>query len=183
MIHGSSLRLLQSIAASFGVWGYRNRFLRSIMNVVPRSWHHSSQKKISKPQLKFPLRHRHIPAEYILLHPPSYGNFRRIRFKIKVRMILLYFFGENYHTFYILLAPSFFHHKWQCIVITCTTNIILLCFETQVYIYDLDRRHIWWFYWVKIVFSTYSQHMWIPIFRHFSHRFFVFNGQVIVREG
>ena len=55
MIHGSSLRLLQSIAASFGVWGYRNRFLRSIMNVVPRSWHHSSQKKISKPQLKFPL--------------------------------------------------------------------------------------------------------------------------------
>jgi hypothetical protein len=33
MIHGSSRRLLQSIAASFGVWGYRNRFLRSITNV------------------------------------------------------------------------------------------------------------------------------------------------------
>ena len=32
MIHGSSRRLLQSIAASFGVRGYRNRFLRSIMN-------------------------------------------------------------------------------------------------------------------------------------------------------
>ena len=36
MIHGSSLRLLQSIAASFGVWGYRNRFLWFMVNVVPR---------------------------------------------------------------------------------------------------------------------------------------------------
>ena len=31
MIHGSSRRILQFIAASFGVWGYCNRFLRSIM--------------------------------------------------------------------------------------------------------------------------------------------------------
>ena len=44
MIHGSSLRLLQSIAASFGVWGYRNRFLRSIMNVVTKILAPQSQK-------------------------------------------------------------------------------------------------------------------------------------------
>ena len=36
MIHGASRRLLQSSAASFGVWGYCNRFLRSIMNACVR---------------------------------------------------------------------------------------------------------------------------------------------------
>ena len=41
MIHGSS-RLLQSIAASFGGWGYRNRFLRSIMNVIAIIVNHSN---------------------------------------------------------------------------------------------------------------------------------------------
>ena len=55
MIHGSFRRLLQFIAASFGVWGYRNRFLRSIMNVVQHLLNHSSQKKNIKPPLKFPL--------------------------------------------------------------------------------------------------------------------------------
>ena len=34
MIRGSSRRLLPSIAASFGVWGHRDRFLRSLMNVI-----------------------------------------------------------------------------------------------------------------------------------------------------
>jgi len=42
MIHGSSRRLLQSIAASFGGWGYRNRFLRSIMNVIATIVNHSN---------------------------------------------------------------------------------------------------------------------------------------------
>jgi len=46
MIHGSSWRILQFIAASFGVWGYRNRFLRSIMNVVQHSWTTQVKKKI-----------------------------------------------------------------------------------------------------------------------------------------
>ena len=55
MIHGSSRRILQFIAASFGVWGYRNRFLRSIMNVIQHLLNHSSQKKNMKPPLKFSL--------------------------------------------------------------------------------------------------------------------------------
>ena len=46
MIHGSSRRILQFIAASFGVWGYRNRFLRSIMNVIQDSWITQVKKKI-----------------------------------------------------------------------------------------------------------------------------------------
>jgi hypothetical protein len=32
------------------------------------------------------------------------------------------------------------HAVWY--MYTCTTNVFLLCFETQVYNYDLDRRHI-----------------------------------------
>ena len=56
MIHGSSRRILQFIAASFDVWGYRNRFLRSIMNVIQHLLNHSSQKKNMKPPLKFSLR-------------------------------------------------------------------------------------------------------------------------------
>ena len=55
MIHGSSRRILQFIAASFDVWGYRNRFLRSIMNVIQHLLNHSSQKKNMKPPLKFSL--------------------------------------------------------------------------------------------------------------------------------
>ena len=57
MIHGSSRRILQFIAASFGVWGYRNRFLRSIMNVVQHSWTTQVKKKYETTS--------EIPFEYV----------------------------------------------------------------------------------------------------------------------
>ena len=69
MIHGSSRRLLQFIAASFGVGGYRNRFLRSIMNVIQHLLNHSSQKKNMKPPLKFSLSHQDFSLFFVFLVP------------------------------------------------------------------------------------------------------------------
>ena len=57
-----------------------------------------------------------------------------------------------HHTKYIMyhihvhMCTLCMYNILYCMWYTCTTNIILLCFETQVYIYDLDRRHIWSFY-------------------------------------
>ena len=70
MIHGSSRRLLQSIAASFGVWGYRNRFLRSIMIVNPQVWGSlKSKKKIETSfEIPFPLSRRSDRSDPVVGH-------------------------------------------------------------------------------------------------------------------
>ena len=62
MIHGSSRRLLQSIAASFGVWGYRSRFLRSIMNVIAIIVNHSCQ-NFETSNLKFSFQSSHTISQ------------------------------------------------------------------------------------------------------------------------
>ncbi len=58
------------------VWcvGVPQSFLRSIMNVMPIYWNHSSQKKISKTQLKAPVRDQKCQSEIRSVLPYTHHN-------------------------------------------------------------------------------------------------------------
>ena len=102
------------------VWcvGVPQSFLRSIMNVMSIYWHHSSQKKISKPQLKFPLSHsimtkwkKHFSRERL---PRGY-----FRTKVHAGDKMVYFSATRVH----IKHPKMYTHIFNKKLLTKYTTL------------------------------------------------------------
>ena len=102
MIHGASRLILQFIAASFGVWAYRNRFLRSIMNVVQHFLNQSNFFLETSSEIL--IEERHVPGRAALdLWVAGTGTtnvilWNRSRHEHRCAFLLLF------------LQPTFVHH-------------------------------------------------------------------------